>query len=480
VSDVETEVFDLMCNLGATDEQLEYKTVFASGRDGWSTLTWPTDKREDMAALLDTIVGSVPKPKVLDREEFSMVVSMIEYDAFLGRICTGRISSGAVKVGDAIHALDKEGNKVEGGRVTKLLSRKGTGKVELKVGRAGDIVQVAGLAKATVSHTIATPTVLEALPSLAIDPPTLAMTFCPNDSPLAGKDKTSTKLTSQMIRERLMSECENNVAITVKPSPDRSEAYDVMGRGELQLGILVENMRREGFELGVCPPQVLFKRGPDGGRLEPIEEVVVEVDDEFSGSVINKLSERKAIMLDMRPAAEGGRTRITLECPTRGLLGYRSIFFTDTRGTGILTRAFKAYEPYKGDLENIRKGVLVSMKTGVSTSYSLGKLQPRGELFVDPGVEVYPGMIIGEHSRENDLEVNCVEAKQLTNIRAAGADEKVFLVPPRQFSLEEMIPYMMPDEMVEVTPTTMRLRKQILDSTLRKRGTKTLAGDRLL
>jgi len=474
VEDVETEVFDLMCNLGATDEQLEYTTVYASGRDGWATLQYPDGPRENMQDLLDTIVKTVPKPKVLEREQFSMVVTMIEGDTFLGRICTGRISSGTAKVGDPVQCLSKEGQKLETGRITKILARKGTGKVELQVARAGDIVQVAGLGKATVAHTICSPDVSEPLPAQPIDPPTLAMTFCPNDSPLAGKDKASKKLTSQMIRERLDMECENNVGITVQPSEERSEAYDVMGRGELQLGILVENMRREGFELGVCPPKVLFQTGEKGERLEPIEEVVVEVDEEFSGAVINKLSERKAIMLDMAPAAEAGRTRITLECPTRGLLGYRSIFFTDTRGTGIMTRAFKGFEPYKGDLDSLRKGVLVSMKTGPTTVYSLGKLQPRGELFVGAGVEVYPGMIIGEHSRENDLEVNPIEAKQLTNMRAAGSDEKVQLTPPRKFSLEEMIPYMMQDEMVEVTPTTMRLRKQILDHNMRKRSTKTM------
>ncbi|EKX44547.1 hypothetical protein GUITHDRAFT_109662 [Guillardia theta CCMP2712] len=469
VDEVEGEVFDLMCNLGATDEQLDYTTVYASGRNGWATLSHPDGPRENMNDLLDTIVKTVPKPSVLDRPSFSMVVTMIEGDSFLGRICTGRVSSGVVKVGDTVQSLSADGQKVDTGRITKILARKGTGKVQLNSAKAGDIVQVAGLQKATVAHTICSPDVEEPLPSVAIDPPTLAMTFCPNDSPLAGKDKLSTKLTSQMIGERLRAEAENNIAIRVAPSEERSEAYDVMGRGELQLGILVENMRREGFELGVCPPQVLYKTGPKGEKLEPIEDVVVEVDDEFSGAVINKLSERKAVMTDMRPAAESGRTRITLECPTRGLLGYRSIFFTDTRGTGIMTRAFKAYEPYKGDLENIRKGVLVSMKTGVATSYSLGKLQPRGEMFINPGVEVYPGMIIGEHSRDNDLEVNPIEAKQLTNMRAAGADEKIQLTPPRDFTLEEMIPYLQPDEMAEVTPSTIRMRKQILDPNLRKR-----------
>jgi len=302
------------------------------------------------------------------------------------------------------------------------------------------------------------------------------MTFCPNDSPMAGKDRATTKLTSQMIKERLDNECENNIGITVKADADRTEGYEVMGRGELQLGILIENMRREGFELGVCPPKVLFQKDESGATLEPIEEIVVEVDDEYTGVVINKLNERKGIMTNMVPASEVGRTRIELEAPTRGLLGYRSIFFTDTRGTGIMTRAFKGYEPYKGDLENLRKGVLVAMKPGVSTTYSLGKLQPRGELFIGDGVDVYEGMILGEHSRDNDLEVNAVEAKQLTNMRAAGSDEKVFLIPPRDFSLEEIIPYMQPDEMVEVTPTKMRLRKQYLDGNERKKMAKSFKG----
>jgi len=459
VEEVETEVFDLMVNLGASDEQLDYTTIYASGRSGFAVKDWPASNPSNMNDLLDAIVETIPKPTVLDREAFSMVVSMIEYDAFLGRICTGRIASGSISTGESIQSLDRGSTKSDSGRCTKIMCRKGAGKVELKTARAGDIIQVAGLAKATVGHTICDPSINEAIEAPAIDPPTLCMTFCPNDSPMAGKDKKSTKLTSQMIKERLFTECENNIGITVKESEERSEAYDVMGRGELQLGILLENMRREGFEIGVCPPRVLYKKDDGGARLEPIEEVVVEVDEEYSGAVIAKLSDRKGQMTNMGPAAEAGRTRITLEVPTRGLLGYRSIFFTDTRGSGILTRAFKGYEPYKGDLENIRKGVLVSMKTGDTSLYSLGKLQARGELFVGPGVEVYPGMIIGEHSRENDLEVNAVEAKQLTNMRAAGSDDKVSLPPPRQFSLEEIIPYMQPDEMVEVTPTTMRLRK---------------------
>ncbi|KAJ1488599.1 hypothetical protein T484DRAFT_1654101 [Baffinella frigidus] len=470
VEEVETEVFDLMCNLGATDSQLEYATVYASGRDGWATLKWPGGEKKDMADLLDTIVKSVPAPKVLEREEFSMVVSMIEGDAFLGRICTGRISSGTCKVGDQVIALDQSGKKIDNGRISKIMSRKGTGKVDLTVGRAGDIIQLAGIGKATVAHTICAPSVTEALPAASIDPPTLAMTFCPNDSPMAGKDRATTKLTSQMIKERLANECENNIGITYKMDADRTEGYEVCGRGELQLGILIENMRREGFEIGVCPPKVLFQKGPNGEKLEPIEEVCVEVDDEYTGVVIAKLNERKGMMTNMVPASETGRTRIELDAPTRGLLGYRNIFFTDTRGSGIMTRAFKGYEPYKGDLMNVRKGVLVAMKPGVSTMYSLGKLQPRGTLFVGEGVDVYAGMILGEHSRENDLEVNAVEAKQLTNMRAAGSDEKVFLTPPRLFSLEEIIPYMQPDEMVEVTPTNIRIRKQYLDAGERKKA----------
>jgi len=473
VEEVEGEVFDLMCNLGATDEQLDYTTIYASGRNGWATKSFPDGPRENMMDLLDAVVESVPAPKVLDREDFSMVVTMIEGDSFLGRVCTGRVASGTAKVGDTVVALDNSGNKVDSGRITKIMSRKGAVKVELKQASAGDIIQVAGLNKATVGYTIAAPEVTEALPAQQIDPPTLVMTFCPNDSPLAGKDKESSKLTSQMIGQRLMNEAETNVGIRVKPSEERGEAFDVMGRGELQLGILVENMRREGFELGVCPPKVLYQQDEKGGRLEPIEEVVIEVDDEFSGPVINKLSERKGMMTDMKPAAEAGRTRITLECPTRGLLGYRNVFFTDTKGSGIMTRAFKGFEPYKGDLEGIRKGVLVSMKSGSSTLYSLDKLQARGLLFIPPGAEVYPGMIIGEHTRDNDLEVNCVEAKQLTNMRAAGSDAKAKLPPPIVYALEELIPYMQPDEMAEVTPNNLRLRKQVLDSNDRKKSTKT-------
>ena len=358
VEEVEGEVFDLMVNLGATDEQLDYTTIYASSRNGWASKTLD-GPRENMGDLLDAIVETVPSPNVLARSEFSMVVTMIEGDAFVGRVCTGKISSGNVKIGDSVVALDLDGKKMDSGRITKIMARKGGVKMDLKTATAGDIVQVAGVGKATVSYTICSPEITESLPASAIDPPTLVMTFCPNDSPLAGQDKKSTKITSQMIAQRLFAEAETNVGIKVKPSDERSEAYDVMGRGELQLGILVENMRREGFELGVCPPKVLYKQ-EGGERLEPIEEVVVEVDDEFSGPVINKLSERKGIMTDMKPAAEGGRTRITLECPTRGLLGYRNVFFTDTKGSGIMTRAFKGYEPYKGDLEGIRESSLTS------------------------------------------------------------------------------------------------------------------------
>jgi len=472
VEDVENEVFDLMVNLGATDEQLDYTTIYASGRDGWAQKSMDGPK-ENMIDLLDAVVDTCPAPQVMDRPDFSMVVTMIEGDTFVGRICTGRIASGSAKVGDSVVALDNAGNKVDSGRITKIMARKGGARMELSGATAGDIVQVAGLAKATVGYTICSPDVKEALPANEIDPPTLVMTFCPNDSPMAGQDKLSTKMTSQMIGQRLMAEAETNIGIKVKQSTERAEAYDVMGRGELQLGILVENMRREGFELGVCPPKVLYKKGEGGERLEPIEEVVVEVDDEFSGPVINKLSERKAIMTDMRPAAELGRTRVSFECPTRGLLGYRNVFFTDTKGSGIMTRAFKGYEDFKGDIDGIRKGVLVSMKTGTSTLYSLDKLQARGVLFINPGADVYPGMIVGEHSRDNDLEVNCVEAKQLTNIRSAGADSKAKLPPPIEYALEEMIPYMQPDEMVEVTPSVLRLRKQYLDSNERKKMTKT-------
>ena len=363
VDEVEGEVFDLMVNLGATDEQLDYTTIYASGRNGWASKSSdPNAPRENMGDLLDAVIENIPAPKVLDRSSFSMVVTMIEGDAFLGRVCTGRIASGSVKLGDTVQALDNDGKKVDSGRITKIMCRRGAVKIDLKVASAGDIIQVAGIGKATVGYTIASPDVTEALPADKIDPPTLVMTFCPNDSPLAGKDKASTKITSQMIAKRLFDEAETNVGIKVSASTERSEAYDVMGRGELQLGILVENMRREGFELGVCPPKVLYQKAADGSRLEPIEEVVVEVDDEFTGAVINKLSERKGVMTDMRPAAEVGRTRISLECPTRGLLGYRNIFFTDTKGSGIMTRAFKVNFPANPNL------MIISNRTRYLTS----------------------------------------------------------------------------------------------------------------
>jgi len=460
ISEVESDVFDLFASLEATEDQLDFPVLYAAGRNGWAdkSLTGP---RENMDALLDTILSHVPVPE--PRPEFALVVTMIAHDTFLGRLLTGRISSGSVKVGDSIQALAQSGEKADSGRITKILFRKGQGGVEeLASATAGDIVQLAGLSKATVTDTICSPELTEPLKTIPIDPPTVCMTFSPNDSPLHGRE--GTKLTSQLIWDRLLKETENNVSIQVKRSEEKGEAFEVYGRGELQLGILIENMRREGFELAVSPPQVVYR--VEGGRkLEPVEEVTMEVDDEYTGAVVNKLTARKGIVLDMRPSSEKGRTRIKMSVPSRGMLGYRSIFFTDTRGSGILTRLYLEHQEYLGDIDHMRKGVLISMASGVTTQYALNELEPRGVLFLGPKVAVYNGMIFGEHSKDSDLEANPTKAKHVTNVRSNdGKDEFVQLSPPRQYNLETAMSYIQGDEILEVTPLSIRMRKRELDS----------------
>ncbi|GLT46942.1 hypothetical protein SLA2020_206680 [Shorea laevis] len=469
-NEVETLVFDLFANLGATEEQLDFPVLYASAKEGWASSTFtkgpPTEQR-NMSQLLDTMIKHVPSPKASLDAPFQMLVSMMEKDFYLGRILTGRISSGTIRVGDRIHGLRSTDNgvvKIEEGKVVKLMKKKGTNMALIDNAGAGDIISMAGMASPSIGHTVANTEVMIALPTVELDPPTISMTFSVNDSPLAGRD--GVHLTGGKIGDRLMAEAETNLAINVLPG--LSESYEVQGRGELQLGILIENMRREGFELSVSPPKVMYKT-ENGQKLEPIEEVTIEVNDEHVGLIMEALSHRRAEVADMGPVPGNvGRTRLSLTCPSRGLVGYRSVFSSDTRGTGFMHRAFLSYEKYRGLLGNVRKGVLVSMGYGTITAHALMSLEARGTLFVTPGMETYDGMIVGEHSRDSDLDVNPVRTKELTNIRAPGKDENVKLSPPRLMTLEEAIGYVASDELIEVTPKAIRLRKRYLDVNKRK------------
>ena len=410
------------------------------------------------------ITRHVPAPEVDPDAAFSMLVSILEYDAFLGRILTGLIYSGTAKVGMPIKGMSLNGETVEQGRLTKLLTFDGIKRVPVEQAEAGEIVAIAGLSNTTVADTIGDMTLTSAVPSTPIDPPTMAITLSVNDSPLAGQE--GSKVTSRMIRERLIKEAEGNVSVRVTEA-DSKDAFEVAGRGELQLGVLIETMRREGFELSVSRPRVLFKE-VDGVKMEPIEEVVIDVDEEHTGTVVEKVSLRKGEMVDMRPSG-GGKTRIIFYVPSRGLIGYQGEFLTDTRGTGMMNRLFHNYAPYKGDVAGRRNGALISMENGEAVPYAIWNLQDRGIMFIDPGAKIYEGMIVGEHSRDNDLEINLIRNKQLTNIRTTSKDEAIRLVPPLKMTLEQMISYIQDDELVEVTPKSLRLRKTALDANERKR-----------
>ncbi|ALG90348.1 MULTISPECIES: translational GTPase TypA [Actibacterium] len=460
------EVFDLFANLGATDEQLDFPHMYASGRNGWADMELD-GPRKDLHALFDLILKHVPAPAQQQHrdEPFRMLATTLGSDPFIGRILTGRVESGTLKPGESVKALARDGSLVENFRVTKILAFRGLGQQPIDVAEAGDIVSLAGMTKATVADTICAPSVTEAIPAQPIDPPTITVTFGINDSPLAGKD--GKKVQSRVIRDRLMKEAESNVAIKVTDTPG-GEAFEVAGRGELQMGVLIENMRREGFELSISRPQVLF-REENGVKLEPVEEVTIDVDDEYSGVVIEKLTGvRKGELVEMK-AAGAGKTRIIAHVPSRGLIGYHGEFLTDTRGTGVLNRVFHDWAPHKGPIPGRRAGVLISMESGISVGYAIWKLEDRGKFFIGVQEPVYQGMIIGEHSRENDLEVNPLKGKQLTNVRASGTDEAVRLTPPVKMSLEAAIAYIDDDELVEVTPNAIRLRKRYLDPHERKR-----------
>ena len=459
------ECFDLFASLDADEDQLDFPHLYASGRSGWADaeLDGP---RKDLHALFNLIVNHVPKPRQIKREseDFRMLATTLGADPFVGRLLTGRVESGRIKVGATVQALSRVGENIERFRVTRIQAFRGLSMQDIDEAVAGDIVSLAGMSKATVADTICALAVDEPLEAQPIDPPTISVTFGINDSPLAGRD--GKKVQSRVIRERLLKEAESNVAIRVTDTPG-GEAFEVAGRGELQMGVLIENMRREGFELSISRPQVLLR--DDGEHtLEPIEEVTIDVDDEYSGAVIEKITgPRKGNLVEMKQ--NGGKTRIIAHVPSRGLIGYHGEFLTDTRGTGVLNRVFHEWAPHKGPIPGRRAGVLISMENGTSVAYALWNLEERGRMFIGPQAPVYTGMIIGEHSRDNDLEVNPLKGKKLTNVRASGTDDAVRLTPHVQFSLEEAIAYIDDDELVEVTPNAIRLRKRFLDPHERKR-----------
>ncbi|MCA8908562.1 MAG: translational GTPase TypA, partial [Rhodospirillaceae bacterium] len=463
---VHDEVFDLFAALDADDAQLDFPTLFASAKQGWAAAA-PEGPHKDMAPLFDLILKHVPPPRGIEPDApLRMLATTLEANPYLGRILTGRITAGTVRPNMTVRALGRDGRVVETGRISKLLAFRGLERQPIEQGEAGDIVAIAGLSAATVADTICDPAVSEPIPAQPIDPPTLAMTFQVNDSPLAGTE--GDKVTSRVIRARLEREAEGNVALKISEG-ETKDAFEVAGRGELQLGILIETMRREGFELCIGRPQVVYRTDPDTGqRLEPVEEVTIDVDEDYSGAVVDKLAQRRAELVEMRPSG-GGKQRLVFFAPTRGLIGYHNEFMTDTRGTGVMNRVFHAYQPHRGTMPSRRTGVLISNDEGEAVAYALWNLEDRGPMMIDPGDKVYRGMIVGEHSRGTDLEVNVLKGKKLTNIRAAGKDDNVLLTPPLRMTLERALTYINDDELVEVTPKTIRLRKRQLDPHERKR-----------
>jgi GTP-binding protein len=464
-TEVVNEVFDLFASLDASDQQLDFPILYGSAKEGWMAASPEGPKDAGMQPLFDLVLNHVAPPQV-EQGPFRLLGTILEANPYLGRVVTGRITSGTIAPNQMVKVLDHDGSLVEQGRVSKVLAFRGLDRIGLDQATAGDIVSIAGLPNATVAHTIAAPEVETPLPAQPIDPPTLSMTFRVNDSPLAGTE--GDKVTSRMIRDRLLREAEGNVALRVTESNER-DSIEVAGRGELQLGILIEIMRREGFELSVSRPKVLFRRDDAGALLEPIEEVVIDLDEEHAGVVVQKLSERKGELVEMRPSG-GARQRLVFYVPTRGLIGYQGELLTDTRGTGIMNRLFHAYAPYKGPIQGRRNGVLISTDAGEAVAYALWNLEDRGPMMIDPGTKVYAGMIVGEHTRDNDLEVNVLKGKKLTNIRTTSKDEAVRLTPPIRMTLERALAYIQDDELVEVTPKSIRLRKRHLDPNERKKA----------
>lgn len=464
--EVINEVFDLFASLDATDEQLDFPILYGSGRDGWMNVSPEGPKDQGLAPLLDLVLEHVPEPSVGDEDgAFRMIGTLLEANPFLGRVITGRIHSGSIKPNQSIKVLSQDGKVVETGRISKILAFRGIERTAIEEAHAGDIVAIAGLSKGTVADTFCDPSVTEALAAQPIDPPTVTMSFLVNDSPLAGTE--GDKVTSRVIRDRLFKEAEGNVALKIEESEGK-DSFFVSGRGELQLAVLIETMRREGFELAVSRPRVVMHKDENGTLLEPIEEVVIDVDEEHSGVVVQKMSERKGEMTELRPSG-GNRVRLVFYAPTRGLIGYQSELLTDTRGTAIMNRLFHDYQPFKGEIGGRSNGVLLSNQSGEAVAYAMFNLEDRGPMIIEPGDKVYMGMIVGIHSRDNDLEVNVLKGKQLTNIRSAGKDEAVKLTPPIRMTLDRALSWIQDDELMEVTPKSIRLRKFYLDANDRKR-----------
>ncbi|MDA9651596.1 translational GTPase TypA [Pelagibacteraceae bacterium] len=468
-TEVVDEVFDLFVALDANDEQLDFPILYAAGRDGWCVKELE-DERVNLHPLLDVVLDHVQQPQVEHDKPFAMLATLLDSDPYLGRCLIGRVAQGSAKVNDSVKAIGLDGKSIETGRLTKLLTFKGTERVIVDEVQAGDIICIAGLTKTSVADTICEPSVTEPLASTPIDPPTMSVTITVNDSPFGGRE--GKKVTSTVIRERLLAEAETNVAITFSEN-DQKDAFEIGGRGELQIGVLIETMRREGFELIVSRPRVLYKTDDKGNRLEPIEEVIIDVDEEYVSAVVDGMNQRKGSMLDMR-AAGAGKTRIIFHAPSRGLIGYQNRFLTETRGTGVMNRLFHSYDSYKGDVSGRKSGALISTDTGTAVAYAIFNLQDRGTMFISHQTPVYQGMIVGEHTRDNDLEINVLKGKQLTNVRASGTDEAVKLVTPRVMSLEQMMAYINEDELLEVTPQSLRLRKKFLDPIERKRHRKSI------
>ncbi len=462
--EVVNEVFDLFVALDASEEQLDFPILYAAGREGWCVENLD-DRRENLYPLLDLILKHVEEPTVDLSKPFAMLATLLDADPYLGRCLIGRVINGSAKVNDQVKSINLSGRQIETGRLTKLFTFRGTDRVPVDQVTAGDIICIAGLAVTSVADTICNPEVTEPLVSTPIDPPTMSVTITVNDSPFAGTD--GNRVTSTLIRERLLAEAETNVAITFEEN-DQKDAFEIGGRGELQIGVLIEQMRREGFELSVSRPRVLYKVGENGARTEPIEEVIIDVDDEYTSTVVDGMNQRKGEMQDMR-ASGAGKTRLTFLAPSRGLIGYQNKFLTDTKGTGVINRLFNKYDNYKGNITGRKYGALISTDTGSAAAYAIFNLQDRGTMFIGHQTKVYGGMVVGEHSRDNDLEINVLKGKQLTNVRASGTDEAVKLTPPRRMSLEEMMAYINEDELLEVTPSNLRLRKRYLSAIDRKK-----------
>jgi GTP-binding protein len=466
--EVVDEVFDLFVALDANEEQLDFPIMYAAGRDGWCVKDLE-DKRENLHPLLDLILEHVKEPDVDINRPFAMLATLLDSDPYLGRCLIGRVVHGSANVNDQVKSINLNGDQIETGRLTKLFTFRGADRIPVNTVTAGDIICIAGLTEASVADTICNIDVTEPLQSTPIDPPTMSVTITVNDSPFAGTE--GKKVTSTVIRERLLAEAETNVAITFKEN-DQKDSFEIGGRGELQIGVLIEQMRREGFELIVSRPRVLYKESENGSKLEPIEEVTIDVDEEYTSSVVDGMNQRKAEMQDMR-AAGAGKTRLIFLAPSRGLIGYQNKFLTDTKGTGVINRIFNKYDNFKGNIPGRKYGALISTDTGTAVAYAIFNLQDRGTMFIGHQTPVYGGMIVGEHSRDNDLEINVLKGKQLTNVRASGTDEAVKLTTPRKMSLEEMMAYINEDELLEVTPKSLRLRKRFLSAIERKRNKKT-------